>query len=268
MPAEQLQTLTRAIAVLDCFSMERGELGVREVARMLNLSSSAAGRMLVALKELGVLSQNPETRAYSMGPRVLSWAGIYNSSMDIRNRAIKAIEELHESTRQTISLYILEGDERVCIERLESQEGVRIVSRIGRRLPLYAGSAGKAMLAFLPREKQEKILFAAPLSPLTSKTITDPAQVQREIELVRERGCAVSFGEWIEDAAGVAAPIFNRAGEVIAALSISGPIQRFSQENVETYCVEVRRVAENISASLGNAEQTQDTGMPNASRSA
>jgi len=267
MPAAQMQTLTRAIAILDCFSQEHAELGVREIARMVNLSSSATGRLLAALKELGVLSQNPETRAYSMGARVLSWAGIYNATMDIRNRAIDAIEELHESTRETISLYVLEGDERVCIARLESPQGLRIVARVGKRLPLYAGSAGKAMLAFLSPEKQGKILFTAPLVPLTQKTITDPKAILDEMQTVRESGYAVSFGEWIEDAAGVAAPIFNQAGEVIGALSISGPVQRFHQENVDKYCIEVRRVAAQISASLGNEESAREAGLMNSSRS-
>ncbi len=70
MPAEQLQTLTRAIAILDCFTQDNAILGVREIARMVHLSSSATGRLLAAMKELGILSQDPETRAYSMGPRV------------------------------------------------------------------------------------------------------------------------------------------------------------------------------------------------------
>ncbi|MBE0697373.1 MAG: helix-turn-helix domain-containing protein, partial [Anaerolineaceae bacterium] len=141
MPAEQIQTLSRAIAVMDCFTQERAELGVREIARLVNLSSSAAGRLLAALKDLGILSQNPDTRAYSMGVRVLSWANVYNTTLDLRIKAMPAIKDLHESTLETISLYILEGNERVCIERLESPQGVRIVQRIGRRLPLYAGSA-------------------------------------------------------------------------------------------------------------------------------
>jgi DNA-binding IclR family transcriptional regulator len=251
MPAEQLQTLNRAISVLDCFSQEQTELGVREISRMLNLSSSVTGRLLAALKELGILSQNPSTRAYSMGPRVLSWAGVYNASLDVRNQAIQAITELHDSTRETISLYILDGKDRVCIERLESPQGVRIVNRVGRRLPLYAGSAGKVMLAYLPKERQESLINDTPLTPLTNKTITEPASLRRELKRVREHGCAISYGEWIEDAAGVAAPIFNHESEVIAAVSISGPLQRFTKENVAKYCVEVKRVAAHISEKMG-----------------
>jgi IclR family KDG regulon transcriptional repressor len=155
MPAEQLQTLNRAIAILDCFTQENTELGVREIARLVELSSSATGRLLGAMKELGILSQNPDTHAYSMGARVLTWAGVYNAELNIRNRALPAIQELHNSTRESISLYVLENNERLCIERLESPQTVRIVTRVGRRLPLYAGSAGKVMLAFLSPRQQE-----------------------------------------------------------------------------------------------------------------
>lgn len=266
MPAEQLQTLNRAIAVLDCFTQEQSELGVREIARKVNLSTSATGRLLLGLKTLGILSQNPDTRAYSMGSRVLSWAEVYNSTLDIRNKAIPVIEELHQSTRETISLYILEGDDRVCIERLESPQGLRLDMRVGRRLPLYAGSAGKAMLAFLSKERQEAIIDLTPLQPLTSKTITDPAALRKEIKKARENGCAVSFGEWVEDAAGVAAPIFDQNGEVVAALSISGPVQRFNKETVAKYCIEVKRVAARISESIGY-NSGQDEGLSNSTRS-
>ncbi len=251
MPAEQLQTLTRAIAILDCFTQNNSSLGVREIARMLNLSSSATGRLLAAMKELGILSQDPETRAYSMGPRVLSWSGVYDATLDVRNRALPAIQELHQATRETVSLYVLEGNERLCIERLESPQTVRMVTRVGRRLPLYAGSAGKAMLAFMSPGQQAEYFSTTRLEPLTSKTITDLAVLRSELEKVREQGCAVSYGEWIEDAAGVAAPILDQNGEVIAALSISGPIQRFNDEKVERYRVEAKRVAAHISESLG-----------------
>lgn len=251
MPAEQMQTLSRAVAVLDCFTPERSELGVREIARMLNLSSSAAGRLLAALKEMGILSQNPETRAYSMGARVLTWAGVYTSNLEVRNQAMPAIEELHQSTRETISLYVREGTERVCVERLESSQNVRIVARLGRRLPIYAGAAGKVLLAFLSPQQQEEFFRSTQLVPLTAQTMVDPERLRGELERVRAEGCAVSFGEWIDDAAGVAAPVMNRNGEVIAALTISGPIQRFNETNVSRYCQEVRRVAARISEGLG-----------------
>lgn len=251
MTTEKSQTLNKAISLLDCFSIDQPELGVREAARMVNLSSSTTGRLLATMKELGILNQNPISHLYSLGGKVLAWAGVYSATLDVRNQALPALEELHHTTRETISLYVLEGNDRVCVERIESPRTVRIVARIGRRLPLYAGSAGKVFLAFLPAVRRDEILSSTTLTPLTPKTIIDPAALREELEKIKKQGYAISFGEWLLDASGVAAPIFGQNGEVIAALTISGPTQRFTDEIVTEYSKEVTRVAAQISRYMG-----------------
>ncbi len=249
---EKAQTLNRMVSILECFSQERPELGVREVARLVDLPSSVAGRLMLAMKDLGVLSQNPMTRGYSIGPRVLTWAGTYLSTCDIRIVAYPYLDELHQATHETISLYILEGADRVCIERLESTQNIRFVApRVGRRLPLHAGSAGKVMLAYLPEAAREAILTRSPLEALTERTIVDPDRMREELATIRRLGYAVSFGEWILDASGVAAPIFDRNGDVLAALTISGPTQRFQGEALSGYIEQARRVARLISKGMG-----------------
>jgi IclR family transcriptional regulator, KDG regulon repressor len=251
MPEHTSPILERAFAILDCFTSEQPELGVRETARLVGLSTSATGRMLASLKELGVLRQNPVTHAYSLGGRVLTWSGVYSATLDVRSVAIEPMHELHRQTRETISLYIMEGNERVCVERLESPENVRIVARIGRRLPLYAGSAGKVFLAFLPETRCMEILNATELQPLTERTFTDRAILLEELDHIRQQGYAVSYGEWILEASGVAAPIFDSTGQVIAALTISGPTQRFSEATVNRYAAEIQHVAAQISREMG-----------------
>ncbi len=251
MPSDKAQTLHRVIAILDCFSFERPVLGVREVARMVHLSSSTTGRLMASLKSLGLLSQNPSTHSYSLGARVLTWAGVYAGTLDIRNTALPAIAELHQETRETISLYILEGNERVCVERMESPENVRIIARLGRRLPLYAGSAGKVFLAFMPNQRREDILSTVPLVPLTPNTISDLPTLRKELDCIRQQGYAVSQGEWTQDASGVAAPVFDQTGNIIAALTISGPSQRFTPEAIARYIPVATRVARQISRDLG-----------------
>ena len=145
-----MQTIDNGILLLDCFSMEQPELGVWEAARLLGLSTSSTGRLMMTLKDLGVLIQNPQTHRYSLGGKVMAWSGIYLANLDVRERALPFMEKLHQITQETISLYVMEGDERVCVERMVSMDSVRIVSRIGRRLPLYAGSAGMVFLAYMP----------------------------------------------------------------------------------------------------------------------
>jgi len=251
MPSEQVHTLKRAVELLDCFTLERPELGVREIARMAGLSSSTAGRLLAALKDAGILFQNPATHAYMIGPKVLIWAGIYTNTLDVRTKALGHMHELQDITQETISLYVRDGDDRVCVERLESPLNVRIVARIGRRLPLYAGSAGKVLMAFLPAEHQEEIIHSSSLAPLTPHTISDPDALRKELAHICQTGYAVSRGEWLMDASGVAAPVFDYNGEVVAAITISGPGQRFTDEAFERYIPMILTVANKISAEMG-----------------
>jgi len=251
MPKEKIQTLERAVKILDCFSLEEPQLGVREVARRVHLSSSTAGRIMAAMKDMNMLNQDSETHTYAIGSKILAWAGIYTSTIDVRSLALTAMVRLQEVTRETISLYIMEGNERVCIERLDSPQPVRIVARVGRRIPLHAGSAGKCFLSFLPQIRREQILSTTSLDALTAKTITIIEDLQAELEHIRKQGCAVSVGEWILEAAGVAAPIFNAYGQIISVLTISGPASRFTNEKIEQFKLLVKEKAAEISSELG-----------------
>lgn len=244
-------SLERAVALLDCFTQAEPVLGVREIARKSGLSKSTTGRLLGQLKELGMVAQNTSNHAYSLAGKVLAWAWVYTATLDVRNLALPLMHELHQSTQETISLYILEGNERVCVERLESPQNVRIVARIGRRLPLYAGSAGKVFLAFLPRERRQAILNTTTLKPFTKNTMIDREDLEKEVEKILANGYASSCGEWVADASGVAAPIFDYSGDIVAALTISGPTQRFDDEKVRQYSIEVTQVAAQISKELG-----------------
>lgn len=251
MPSEKPQLLEHIFALLDCFSTDQAELGVREAARLSGLPSSTAGRLMTGLKDIGVLTQNPDTHLYALGGKVLAWAGVYTSTLDVRRKALPIMEELNRTTRETISLYLMEGDERVCVEHFESTQNVRIVARVGRRLPIYAGSAGKVFLAFLPQTRQQEVLDHLELKQLTPKTIIDKNVLVEEIEKIRGQGFAVSHGEWLLEASGVAAPIFDQGGEICAVLTISGPTQRFDDATIETLVNQVVKASAWISQEMG-----------------
>ncbi len=173
------------------------------------------------------------------------------ATSDVRTIALPVMVRLQEQTRETISLYILEGSERVCVERLESPETVRIVARVGRRIPLYAGSAGKVFLAFMPENRREMILRDIELIPMTEQTITDMDALRDNLDQIREKGYAVSRGEWIIDASGTAAPIFDQRGLITAAISISGPGQRFTDEKIKEIADLLVKETAQISFELG-----------------
>ncbi len=251
MTGNKIQTLDRMVAILDCFSLDKPILGVREVARQTTLSPSTVGRIMAYMKDMGILNQDSESHLYMMGSKVLAWAGIYTVTSDVRTVALPVMVRLQEQTRETISLYILEGSERVCVERLESPETVRIVARVGRRIPLYAGSAGKVFLAFMPENRREMILRDIDLDPMTERTITDVNVLRANLDQISEKGYAVSRGEWIIDASGTAAPIFDQRGQISAAISISGPGQRFTDEKIKEMADLLVKEAAQISFALG-----------------
>lgn len=261
MSEDTSKTLARAVQLMDCFTREQPYLGVREAARLTGLSSSTTGRMLLSLKDLGLLVQNPESKQYSLAGKVLAWAEVYSASVDVRSLALPFIYDLQRLTGETISLYIMEGTERVCVERLESEQNVRVVARVGRHLPLHAGSAGKLFLAYLPDAERDDILSAEHLETFTPLTITNPDELRRQAAVIREQGFAVSHGEWTIDASGVAAPIFNARGQMIAALTISGPTGRFHEQNIDRFTKSATRTALHISRLLGYNPNQRKTGI-------
>ncbi len=255
--------LERAIQLLDCFSHVQPYLGVREVARMTGLSTSSAGRILSSLKELGLLVQDHETHKYALAGKVLAWAEVYTATLDIRRLALPFIQELQRMTGETVSLYVLEGTNRVCVERLESDQNVRVVARIGRNIPLYAGSAGKLFLAYMSDEERETFLNQTELDPLTPYTITDTKKLHEEMKIIQTQGYADSHREWTVDASGIAAPIFNQRGKMVAALTVSGPTQRFNPEKSHRISLACTRTAKQISSLLGYSTTHRKTTSDN-----
>lgn len=254
-------TLSHAIQLMDCFTKEEPYLGVREAARIAGFSSSTTGRIMSSLRDLGLLVQDSETRQYTLAGKVLAWAEVYSATVDVRRVAQPFIFDLQRLTGETISLYILEGAERVCVERLESEKNVRVVARVGRYLPLHAGSAGKLFLAYLPDEKRETILENEVRELFTPHTITDADELRRQAMLIRQAGYSISHGEWTIDASGVAAPIFDQRGQIIAALTVSGPSQRFFPENLERFTNACTRTASQISRLLGFTPSQRKSGI-------
>lgn len=250
-PVKETQSISRAIAILDCFRDIQPELGVREIARQLELHPSTVGRLLVTLTSLGILNQDKVTHQYRMGSKVLKWGAVYMSSVDLRVEARPYMDELHELTKETIHLDIPDGATRICIERIESPQSLRWVARIGERKPYYASAGGKVMLAFFSPTQQSEILKSEPLEQLTAKTTTDLKVLKQEFELIRERGYSISEGERVEGVSCVAAPIFDASKKIIGAITISGPTTRFSAKKIQEYAQLLIQATGNISKAMG-----------------
>jgi len=250
--AEKESYLHRVFALLDCFTAEHPELGVREASRMLGISRSATGRLMSELRNEGVLTQDLDTSLYSLGGRVIRWAGVYEAASDLSVKALPYIRQLLNKTNETVSLYVVEGNERVCIERLESRQNVRIVEPIGQRLKLYAGSGGRAILAFMPPEEINRILKLAEQEITEGDVQEQIREIREHLEEVRKTGVAISHGQWVDGASGIAAPIFDESGLPIGSVSVSGPTNRFrDQKTLDAYRELLLSTMEKLSNEMG-----------------
>jgi IclR family acetate operon transcriptional repressor len=133
---------------------------------------------------------------------------------------------------------------------IESPMRVRVIVNVGERMPLHAGSAGKAILAFGPPDLVQQVI-ALPLERMTGNTITNRKKLLEELDSIRKCGYAVSHGERFADALGLGAPIFDASGRVVAALNVAGPIMRFTDAEVEKFAPQVMALANQVSWALG-----------------
>lgn len=206
--------------------------------------------MLSLLVHRRYLRYDAERGRFSPGIRLFDLGSIVLDQMGLRRIALPVMRRLRDETDESVSVNVVDGDWRVCIEKVETDHDVRQIISIGRRSPLYAGASGKCLLAYLPDAEAEAVLARIELRPIATRTITDLGQLRRELRRVRDRGYATSANERVDGAAAIAAPVLDHTGSVIAALTVSGPEPRFRNRMTE-FAERTVRAAADISAELG-----------------
>lgn len=249
--AEVVDAVDRALAILECFSTDRPELGISEISRELGMHKSTVFRSLASLEARGLVAKDPRTRRYAVGANILKPAGAYLSTVDVREKSKPFMEDLRAKTKETVSLYVPAGDRCVCIERLESPLEIRRVIKVGDQVPLYLGSVGKATLAFMPEPVQQQLLTSLSMRYHTERNPVDIHALVIELAQIRECGYAVSHEERVAQVSSASAPILDASGDVSATLSVSGPSTRFDRDRVGEYASLVVRAADEISRLLG-----------------
>ena len=214
-------SLSRAVRILDSFTADEPELTVSQIARRSGLPLATASRMVGQLVEHGLLSRGPE-REVRVGMRMWELASRAAPTRSLRDAAMPFLEDLHAVVGHHAQLAILDGDEVIFLERLSARDAVVNFSRIAGRLPLHISSSGVVLLAHGPPALQDRVL-ARPLESRTPATITDPDRLRATLEQVRRQGFVLLPGHVHGDATGIAVPIRNGLGEVVAALSVIVP---------------------------------------------
>lgn len=250
------RSVDRAFDLLEALAAADDAMTLSALGAGLAISPATTHRLLRALMRRGYAEQDPKTRRYGPGPKLLEMAAkaTTNRHLDLRRVAVPCLRKLTAETRETSNLVLPYGtDEIVYIEQSKSPQTVSIFTQVGHRAPLYCTAAGKAMLAHFSRMQLENYLDRTELEPATARTLVTEEDLLRELELTRRRGFAVDDEEREEGVRCAAAPILNHVGICVGAISVSGPSTRIGYERILSESgPEVSRQAEKCSTRLGH----------------
>jgi DNA-binding IclR family transcriptional regulator len=260
-----MSVLEKATHILDLVAEAPDDATLTSIAQRLGQPRSSTHRLLSELVQLGLLFRVGAAN-YVPGPRLAHWAANAGAADDIVRLAKPVMVRLRDELGESIHLYVRQRDRRVCVLAVEGNYELRHFSEVGKPLPLSVGASGKVLLAFADPAIQSQELRRVAREPLTPRA-PSVGELTDQLGVIRDTDWSMSFGEREEGLAAAAVPIRDRSGQVLAALSISGPTARLGAERLEELRGELTAAAELISASQGwtaaaHVESTSRSGPP------
>lgn len=247
---ERLTSVAAAARILQAFGHHATQLGVSELGRRVGVSKSTAHRIIWTLIEEGLLEKVEETGLFRLTSTIRSLGQRAETAQQLHEAATIPLDELRSITRGTLHVAILDGADVLYIERREGPGTIPVFRQIGSRNAAHATSSGKVLLAHLPREQQERAVARLRLRRKTSRTITTPEALLRELALVRRQGFAENRGESEPGMCSIAAPVREPLGDVVASLSVAMYVDDI-EAGLRHLAPPVVQAANRVSAALG-----------------
>jgi len=251
MQGEGVQTVERALAILNCFSNEDDIWGVTQLSKKLELSKSVIHRILVTLHRNGFVEKDVYTDKYRLGMKVIELGKVAANQLGLRKIALPIMQEMGKVTGESVLLTKKQGKTGFGLEIVEGPYSVAIRAGFGIALPLHSGASKKVLLAFQTQEFIDAYLQNENLIKVSDKSTIDGTVLKDELIRIRREGVAISSGDVDKGSYGVAAPIYDDNGNVFASISVSGRSFGFLEERAEEISVLVKKAAREISVKLG-----------------
>ena len=246
---EFVNSLARGLAVIRAFSRDAPEMTLSEVAARTGLTRAAARRFLLTLERLGYVCS--DGRRFRLAPKILDLGFAYLSSMDLWDVAMPYMEQVSAEIAESCSASVLEGCDIVYVARVPTKRIMSVALNLGARLPAFATSMGRVLLAHLPEAQARDSLGRCPLPKLTARTVVEPERLWAVLQDVRAKGWCLVDEELEEGLRSVSVPLRNKRGLVLAAMNVSGHASRVTPEQmVERYLPVLQRPADNIARAL------------------
>ncbi|MCM0080074.1 IclR family transcriptional regulator [Geomonas sp. Red32] len=247
-----IQAVSHALDLLEQFHDEVDELGVTELSKRLKLHKNNVFRLLATLESRNYIEQNKVTENYRLGLKTLELGQTFIKQMGLLRQSRPVLEALVKECNETTYVAILKEAHIVYLDVVETDLTVRVVPRVGARLPAYCTAAGKIQIAYMTDEELENYLPVKEMKRYTPNTLTDKDDLKKHLKMVADQGYAIDDEEMDVGVKCVGAPIRDYTRRIIGAVSISGPSMRFTDERLEKELIPlVVKAGEEISHKLG-----------------
>src|SRR5438874_279860 len=254
-----VQSIERALDLLEYLARSSTWAGISELSAATGQPVGTVHRLLQTLMARNYVVRDSRTRRYALGPAFRMLAGAELLTPNWNEIATPFLRELVEISGETANLAVLERNRAVYEAQAQPSRLVRMFTALGNRVPLHCTGCGKVLLAYQPDSVVASIVAEEGLPRYTETTITDPGQLQKELEMIRNQGYAIDNGEQEEGVRCIAVPVYGSKGKVIAALSISGPSSRVDSRHIPTLLPHLKRISAAISSALAISQETSES---------
>lgn len=248
-----VKAVAKTVMILETLA-NNDNTGVTEIANLTGLSKATAFRFLNTLENLGYVRQDGDSLQYSLTLKLFEVASLVRSRRTVLDEALPLINELSNETMETVHLATVEAGHLVYLDKIESKLSLKVsmMSEVGRSAPLYCTGVGKVLLAYLPQKESSELLMKSEFEQFTKNTITSSDLLKTELDRIRHQGYALDNEEHELGVRCIAAPIMNTENKVVAAVSVSVPSVRLTNDKFEYYRSCVMDTAKRIGAIVGS----------------
>jgi DNA-binding IclR family transcriptional regulator len=254
-PSNLVQTIERVSLILDILSTSTHGISVGELSEKTGFPKGTTHRLLTSAAYFDLVRQDPSTKNYYLGFKLVELGNRLLSQLDFRTEARPYLKELAERTKETVHLVILDRNEGLYVDKVDAvghTSGLRMVSALGARIPAHCSAVGKVLLASLSDESLLSVIKDKGLPRRTENTITDIEELRKHLQMIRDQGFAFDDEENEKGIQCVGAPIIDQRGKVLAAISISVPTIRVDKTTLQTTLKDqLTETAAQISQKLG-----------------
>jgi len=249
-PSATVKSADRVLDIFELFASEQEPMNLVEISRKLDMPVSSTYKILQNLLMRGYLETDKNEKMFKLGYKILEIATRYVQNTDLISEFHYMSQKIVDDINEAVFLSIRNDDKILYIAEKQSTHPVRFVSHRGMKLPLHSTAMGKALLSTLPLQEVEALYPDKEMGKLTDSTVTDREQLMVQLEQIKTEGLSYSYGEAVQGIQCVAAPIFNADGKAAAAMSISIPLSRLTDELWQRALVAVRQGAKELSLNL------------------